>query len=103
MLKPITFFVVGMVLISGCGGGAPVETIAYVEPDWVREGEPVILQEVKWYPLDVIEHFEYREMVYVDEYKGQKVFVEKRDVKPYDRLYMKIDPLTFRAFKQKKE
>ena len=88
-----------MLLAAGCSTPAPVEKLPFSEPAWVREGEPIILENKSWYPLDVIENFTDDEVVRVGEYKSEPIYVERRDVKPYDRLYMKIDSLTFRAFR----
>jgi hypothetical protein len=92
-----------VLFLFGCASSKPISTLSYSEPNWVREGEAIELEGKSWYPLDVIEHFQDDEMLRVGEFRNESVYVERRDVKPYDRLYMKIDVLTFRAFQGKKE
>ena len=74
--------------------------ISPMESDWIRHGEPIKVENQLWYPADGVEGFLDSEMYLVGEHRGVQVFVDKVDVRPYDRLYTKFDRNKFRFFEK---
>ena len=72
-----------------------------LEASWIRDGEPIEFENGRWYPADGTENFLDSEMLFVAEYRGVAVFVDKVDVRPYGRLYTKFDRNKFRFFEQR--
>lgn len=70
------------------------------EPQWIRNGEPIIFENQKWYPRDIIETLLDDEMLNIFIYNGEKVYVEKKEVRPYNRLYTKFGKLKYRLFEK---
>ena len=82
-------------LAAGCAspgakGSNWISASAAVEPEWIRNGEPVEFEGEFWYPADSVENLLNSEVYQVGEYRGIQVFVDYTDVKPYDRLYTKF-------------
>ena len=73
------------------------------EAEWIRNGEPIEFDGKLWYPQDETENLLDAEVYWVGEYRGVQFFVEKMDVKPYDRLYTKFSRNRFRYFELKKD
>ena len=102
------FFMMAVLFLSGCGsmpnGGqmesypAPIQ-----EAEWIRSGEPIEFDGKQWYPQDGIENLLDSEIYLVGEYRAVQFFVEKTDVKPYNRLYTKFGRNRFRYFEVKKD
>lgn len=92
----------------GCGnttgnvGRMQNYAIANVEAAWIRKGEPIEFEKNQWYPADDIESLTDIEMYLLGEYRGVQFFVEKMDVRPYNRLYTKFGRNKFRFFEKKK-
>ena len=72
-----------------------------VEPDWIRDGEPIEFAGERWYPQDDVETLTDSEMLLIGEYRGVEFFIEKIDIKPYNRLYTKFDEYRFRLFEKR--
>ena len=72
-----------------------------IEAGWIRNGEPVILEGIKWFPANDYEVLQDSEVFQISEYKGVQVFVAKIDTKPYDRIYTKFDKNKFRYFERR--
>lgn len=72
-----------------------------VEAQWIRDGEPIEFEGHLWYPADGIETLLDSEVYLVGEYRDVQVFVDKIDVRPYDRLYTKFGKNKFRYFLRK--
>ena len=70
------------------------------EAEWIRNGEPIKFEDELWYPQDDVETLLDSEMSFVTEYNGVQVFIDKKDVRPYLRLYTKFAPNKFRYFKR---
>jgi len=70
------------------------------EANWIRNGEPIEFEGKLWYPADGIETLLDPEVHIVSEYRGVQVFVDKVDVRPYNRLYTKFGTNKFRYFKK---
>ncbi len=95
-------------LISACGkmpngGKLEVFNTPAVEADWIRNGEPIEYNNKLWDPKDNVENLLDAEVFLMGEYRGVQFFVEKTDVKPYDRLYTKFDRNRYRYFESRAE
>ncbi|MDO8580060.1 MAG: hypothetical protein Q7S13_01100 [Candidatus Omnitrophota bacterium] len=69
-----------------------------VEAKWIRNGEPIEFEVEFWSPADGIENLLDSEVYLVGEYRGAQFFVDKQDVRPYNRLYTKFERNKFRYF-----
>lgn len=102
--------VYGLVSMAGCqttgtgGNVGHVSTyfLAVGDTAWIRNGEPITFEGEQWYPADGVESFLDSEMYYVGEHRGVPFFVDKVDVRPFDRLYTKFDRNKFRFFEKRK-
>jgi hypothetical protein len=96
-------------VLLGCqattGNVGQMQSYAFdtLEPQWIRNGEPLLFEGEKWYPTDGIENLLDNEVYPVGEYRGVKFFVEKVDIRPYNRLYTKFGKNKFRYFEQKED
>ncbi len=106
----IFFGLSSLIILSGCSsffvnnqgqiqGVAPPK----IEAEWIRNGEPIEYQGENWYPKDDTETLLDSEMFFLMNYKDVAVFVDKIDVKPYNRLYTKFGYNKFRYFERRKE
>src|SRR5580698_5957115 len=93
---------------SGCASvssdnNGQVQSYSYpaIEPEWIRNGEPIELEGAKWYPVNDYEVMDDSEVFQVEEYKGVQVFVERIATKPYERIYTKFDKNKFRYFERR--
>ena len=94
-------FVLVLVSFIGCSMAA-VNKNAYPVPQdeagWIVQGIPIEFEEQLWVPQDNIDILLDSEVFLLGEYKGVQFFVEKIDVRPYDRLYTKFARNKFRVF-----
>jgi len=92
-------------ITQGKGGGneGQMQSFPYhmVEPGWIRNGEPIEFEGEMWYPQDGVESLLDSEVIYLGEYREVQYFIEKVDVRPYDRLYTKFAKNKFRYFERK--
>ncbi|MBP9854426.1 MAG: hypothetical protein KBD53_06135 [Candidatus Omnitrophica bacterium] len=95
-------FSVGCAARSGNKGNVQ-QYVANMEAEWIRNGEPIVFENESWYPVDGIESLIDTEVMPVVEYKGVTVFIDKVDVRPYNRLYTKFGINKYRYFKTKQE
>src|SRR3989338_6423348 len=99
------FFIITGCSMNGTSNGG--QMLMYPIPDRdaeeIRNGEPIEFDGKQWYPQDGIENLLDSEVYLLGEYRGGEFFVEKTDVKPYDRLYTKFGQNRFRYFKAKEE
>ena len=72
-----------------------------IESGWIRNGEPIVLEKEKWYPMRDVEDLTDAEVYQIGEYKNVQIFVDKVDVKPYQRIYTKFAKNKFRYFMRK--
>ena len=97
-----------VILISGCltSGGNVGELQSYPFPsreaEWILNGEPIEYETDLWYPKDGVENFLDSEVYLLGEYRGVQLFVEKQDVRPYDRIYTKFGRNQYRYFEKRK-
>lgn len=106
VLKSFIFLIVCIVCI-GCAttgiqnrGMMPTYEYTNLEADWIRNGEPIDFEGELWYPQDGIEGLTDSEVLVVGEYRELKVFVDKVDVRPYERLYTKFGVNKYRYFEK---
>jgi hypothetical protein len=99
------FLLIGVVfLVSGCvltqGGPDTSFTSSYplTEPEWIRDGQPIEFDGEQWYPTDNVESLLDTEVYQAGEYKGVPFYLDKTDVKPFDRLYTRFAKNRYRAF-----
>lgn len=74
-----------------------------VEPSWIRNGEPIAYEGEQWYPKDGTETFLDSEMAHLMDYRSIQIFTDKKDVKPFNRLYTKFGKNKFRYFERRQE
>ena len=73
------------------------------EADWIRNGQPLEFEGEMWYPQDGIESLLDAEVLLLGEYQGVQIFVDKQDVRPFNRLYTKFNKNQFRYFEKQKQ
>ncbi|MBF0388271.1 MAG: hypothetical protein HQL20_10565 [Candidatus Omnitrophica bacterium] len=83
-------------LDNGVNSGAPL-----TEPDWIRNGEAIELENNIWFPTREVERFMDGEMFRIGNYRGVEVFIERTDIRPFARLYTRFDQGRYRAFEAK--
>ena len=88
---------------SGNIGQLQSYSVPAVEPEWIRNGEPIEFDGELWYPVDGIENFTDSEVYLMGEYRNVQFFADKIDVKPYDRIYTKFGKNKFRIFEIKED
>jgi hypothetical protein len=93
-------------LVSGCvltqGGPDRSFTSSYplTEPQWIRDGQPIDFEGALWYPTDNVEGILDTEVYQAGEFKGEQYYLDKTDVKPFDRLYTRFAKNRYRAFEK---
>jgi hypothetical protein len=93
----ICAFLGGCALVnSGNNGQVQSYPALAIEAGWIRNGEPLVYNGSKWYPVNDFELLQDADVFQVAAYKGVEVFVEKIAVKPYGRIYTKFDKNKFR-------
>jgi hypothetical protein len=93
------------IILSGCtstSGGNYGRDYALREADWIKEGKPIIFDSRTWNPTEYIENHLDSEMDYVGEFQKVPFYVERRQIKPYNRIYTKFDYHKYRLFLEKK-
>ena len=96
-------FVTGCVTQTGNVGNVQSFLAPPVEAKWIRDGEPIEFEGVFWYPADGIESLLDSEVYHIGEYKDTQIFIDKLDVRPYERLYSKYGSNQFRYFEKEKQ
>jgi len=92
---------------GGCtrrsGNAGLVQHFSYnnTEAAWIRNGEPIEYEGESWYPADDTETLMDSEVYIIGEYRGVQYFVDRVDVRPYDRLYTKFGHYKFRYFERR--
>jgi hypothetical protein len=95
-----------LISITGCtlpqrGEGPSILTAAQLtEPAWIRNGEPVIFEAEDWFPTDEVENLLDVEVFQAGTYRDVPLFIEKSDVRPFDRIYTFFSKNRYRAFEQ---
>ncbi|MCA9408928.1 MAG: hypothetical protein KC733_09580 [Candidatus Omnitrophica bacterium] len=106
--KIFLFFISGIVFCnlnacvgnSGNAGQLQRYYFSVTEAEWIRQGEPIEFEGDLWYPGDGVENFTDAEVSPIGDYKGVQFFIEKKDVRPYNRLYTKFGRNQFRYYEK---
>ncbi len=96
----LTCCFIGCVSTVGNDGQLQSYSFATVEPQWIRDGEPIEFDQELWYPADDTENLTDNEVTLLTEHRGVQVFIDEKDVKPYHRLYTKFGKNKFRYFEK---
>lgn len=86
--------------LSGNSGRLPSYPVPDVEAAWIRNGESLVFEGEKWAPERAVEILSDDEVMIVGEDRGVQIFIEKVDIRPYNRLYTKFARNKFRIFKK---
>ena len=97
----VIIFSAGCMKMSGNTGDLQSYPLQAIETDWIRNGEPIKFEGELWSPADGTETFLDSEMTLMGEYRGVQFFTDKRDVRPYNRLYTKFAKNQYRYFQKK--
>ncbi len=101
--------VLSLLFLAGCAtqtgnvGNVQSYMSPSVEAKWIRDGEPIEFEGELWYPADGIESLLDSEVYHIGEYKDVQIFIDKLDVRPYERLYTKYGKNQFRYFAKGKQ
>ena len=98
ILFAAVFFISGCVTSGGNVGELQSYTFPAKEADWILNGEPIEYETDLWYPQDGIENFLDSEVYLLGEYREVQLFVERKDVRPYNRIYTKFGRNQYRHF-----
>ncbi len=106
-MKTIPVLLLLMLLVSaGCATAPRGEELADMtaahldEPEWIRNGEPIIFEAVEWFPTDEVENLLGSEVYAAGTFRGLPFFIEKTDVRPFERLYTRFAVNRYRAYEQ---
>ena len=110
-MKKIIFQLIGigfvLAFLGGCSTtqGKILQEFPFpqAEADWIINGEPVEFEGELWYPQDNVDILTDSEVLLVGEYRKVQLFVERIDVRPYERLYTKFGRNKFRIFTKKRD
>ena len=69
-----------------------------IEAGFIRNGEPIIYEAQQWFPVRDTENLLDTEVYQIGEYRDVQIFVDKLDIKPYERIYTKFAKGKFRYF-----
>ena len=101
VLMSLVLLCAGCTNSSGNVGDMQSYPLPLAEADWIRNGEPIKFEEEFWYPMDDTENFIDAEVHLSGEYRGVQFFVDKKDVRPYNRLYTKFGKNKYRYFEKR--
>ena len=96
-----------LIFTAGCqttkrnGGQIQNYSVDANEAKWIRDGDPIQFEDQLWYPADGVESFLDSEMLLMGRYQEVEFFVDKVDVRPFERLYTKFDNNKFRFYEQR--
>ena len=105
-IKNFTLIMIAMIIFNGCSTkGGNVGQIQFypapkLEAEWVRNGQPIDFESELWFPVDDVETLTDFEVIPVGVFQGVQIFVEKTDVRPFDRLYTKFDVNQYRFYER---
>jgi hypothetical protein len=107
ILKALITVMVPVFCMVGCqfprSGPEPVTAGGAVlgEPDWIRNAEPIQFEGENWYPTDEVESLLENEIYQAGVYRGVIFYLDRTDVKPFDRLYTRFLKNRFRAYEKR--
>ena len=94
-------FLTGCINTKGNIGNVQSYPIPTFEAQWIRNGEPIEFEGERWYPADSTENLQDSEILLMGEHRGIQFFIDKLDVRPYNRLYTKFGRNKFRYFQKR--
>jgi hypothetical protein len=103
----IMMVVMGAAGLSGCqfpkSGVDPLALTGapLTEAAWIRNGEPIQFEGENWYPMDEVENLLENEVIQVGVYREVPFYLDRADVKPFDRVYTRFLKNRFRAYEKK--
>jgi len=86
---------------SGNTGHRPNYASSSIEAEWIRNVEPIEFESELLYPADGIEGFLDSEMRFMGTHKEVEFFIDKVDIRPFNRLYTKFDKNKFRYYEKR--
>ncbi|MBF0331001.1 MAG: hypothetical protein HQL17_03630 [Candidatus Omnitrophica bacterium] len=95
-----------VVVAGGCATGKGSEgpvilTAAQLsEPAWIRNGDGIPFEGEEWFPTDEVESILDTEVYQAGTYRDVQFYLEKTDVRPFDRVYTRFAKNRYRAFEQ---
>ena len=93
-------FLTGCISMQDNRGNMEKYSVPLTEADWVRNGDPIEFEGDLWYPQDAIDILLDSEVFRLGDYQGVEFFIEKTDVRPYNRLYTKFGRNKFRIYQK---
>ena len=104
-IMPVLMFfclisIAGCVLGQRADGPSIITATQLTEPLWIRNGEPIVFEAEDWFPTDEVENLLDSEVFQAGTYRDVPFFIEKTDVRPFDRVYTHFSQNRYRAFEQ---
>jgi hypothetical protein len=103
-MKKILAVVAAVVALSGCvtsgRGDGPGTDTGLTEAVWIRNAEPLVFENEDWFPTDEVENLLDSEVFQIGVARDVPFFIERTDIRPYDRLYTRFAKNRYRAFEQ---
>ena len=93
----------GCVTTTTAGDAELAQSRSLQEPEWIRNGEPIEFEGEVWYPTDELENLLASEVYLLGEFRGIQFFIDRADVKPFDRLYTHFGQNRYRAFEKRRQ
>jgi hypothetical protein len=101
MMMALVLMLSGCVLPSAGPGVSMASGAPLAEAQWVRDGKPIEFEGELWFPTDDVERLLDSEVYQVGEYKSTLFFIDRVDVRPFERLYTRFSKNRYRAFEKK--
>ena len=105
MINVFSLSVLMMFILTGCSTGPGKNNgqlqsypVPVIEEAWIRNGEPIVYEKKQWFPVRDVEELMDSEVYQIGEYRGVQIFVDKLDIKPYERVYTKFAKNKYRYF-----
>ena len=95
-----------LIMAAGCAsrtgnvGQVQVYPTPKIEAEWIRSGQPIDFEDELWFPMDDVETLRDTEVTLVGKFQDVQIFIEKTDVRPFDRLYTKFDVNKYRFYER---
>jgi len=93
-----------LITIFGCASYEPGKfrgDFPIKESAWIKEGQPIIFENQSWYPTEDIENLLDSEMDLLGQYNEVPFYIERSQIKPFNRVYTKFGNHQYRLFKQR--
>ncbi|MBF0619433.1 MAG: hypothetical protein HQL19_04635 [Candidatus Omnitrophica bacterium] len=105
MVKRWMVFIMALAL-SGCAGMHPasetpeIQVTQLSEAEWIHNGEPIEFENEAWYPTDELENLLDSEVYQVGKYRDIVFYLDRADVRPFERIYTRFGKNRYRAFEK---